>query len=267
MGWVRCADIVGGYQKAYFGTLIPNTYINKADGSAVSYNGWSATDYLEVVGGKETVICQVSSNDEYNVFYDENKTFISKFYYADRPITIPQNAKYMRVSAHNQDISPTSYYFNYANKTEPDLIPIPWDNVVTNIQRNRQWAVNGLSASSIRPVSDTNYSLGVIAVPVDVSDGSNVIVVKYDLCGYFGINDTMFNGIFFSNTNDVSNLGERSGLNFVKRLDEATLGSGETSTGHMDVISVPYTIPENLYIKMCFGWGSFSSIKLFKTKI
>jgi len=147
------------------------------------------------------------------------------------------------------------------------LTPISWDNVVTNIQRNRQWAVNGLVASSIRPVSDTNYSLGVIAVPVDVSDGSNVIVVKYDLCGYFGINDSMFNGIFFSDNNTVSNLGERSGLNFVKRLDEATLGSGETSTGHMDVIAVPHTIPENLYIKMCFGWGSFSSIELFKTKI
>ena len=155
----------------------------------------------------------------------------------------------------------------YECTSNKPLTPISWDGVVTNIQRNRQWSVNGYVASSIRPTTDTNYSLGVVAVPVDVSDGSNLIVVKYDMIGYSKINDSMFDGIFFSDNNTVSNLGERSGLNFVKRLYAVELGYGETSNGHMDAIAVPYTIPSNMYIKFCLGWGSFSSIRLFKTTI
>lgn len=118
MGWVRCADIVSGYQKRYFGTLVPDVYINNNNGQEVSYNTWSATGYLEV-SGTDTVIADVSATDNgstvYNAFYDAGKTFISSFSYLDRPVTIPQNAKYMRVSAPTAWFSATSYYYSLVN--------------------------------------------------------------------------------------------------------------------------------------------------------
>lgn len=123
MGWVRCAEIVGGYQKRYFGALIPNTYIDNGTGAEVSYNNWSATDFLEIAGDELSVgrLGSNSIDDNYNVFYDENKVFISSFNVSDRPpITIPQNARYVRFSNNNSGISPTSYFYYPSNEGKID---------------------------------------------------------------------------------------------------------------------------------------------------
>ena len=112
MGWVRCAEIVGGYQKRYFGTLIPDIYIDNNSGAEVSYAGWSATDFLEV-SGDSTVVVGTSSdtyNNYYNCFYDANKSYISYFSSSSRPVVIPQNARYVRFSSQTGTISPFSYF-------------------------------------------------------------------------------------------------------------------------------------------------------------
>lgn len=116
MGWVRCAEIVGGYQKRYFGTLIPNIYIDNNSGAEVSYAGWSATDFLEVSGDTTVMVGTPDGNQYYNCFYDENKNYISYFYSNARPITIPSNARYLRVSAESNAISPLAYFYYLPNK-------------------------------------------------------------------------------------------------------------------------------------------------------
>ena len=125
MAWFECTGgsgggtTVTGYRRRYFGTLIPNVYIDNNNGTAVSYNNWSATDFLEITGD-ETSVCRVGGdvyNDKYNAFYDENKVFISSFNTSDNQITIPQNAKYVRFSNITSTISSDGYFYYYFEET------------------------------------------------------------------------------------------------------------------------------------------------------
>lgn len=78
------------------GTLIPNVYIEQ-NGTEVSYNGWSATDYLEIPNVSTIYRAGQITTASYNAWYDENKTFIS-FFGARSIDTVPNNAKYVRYS-------------------------------------------------------------------------------------------------------------------------------------------------------------------------
>ena len=52
-----------------------NTYISNSDGSEISYNGWSSSDYIDLGTCKNILIVSDSSSflDSYNALYNENK--------------------------------------------------------------------------------------------------------------------------------------------------------------------------------------------------
>ena len=115
MAWFRCiggssSPSSGDFKKLYFGTLISAVYIDDGNGAEVAYNGWSATDFIEIFGNELTV--PFTRGEKYNAFYDSSKTFISSFRTNLRPVTIPQNAKYVRFSDQNNSISADYYFFS-----------------------------------------------------------------------------------------------------------------------------------------------------------
>ena len=101
----------------YIYDAVNNTYI-ESNGAETAYNTWSSSPYLYCGGASQLVFTvlldttMLSANNNYNAFYDENKTFISKFSIAGignasldgvevgatKEITIPGNAAYFRVS-------------------------------------------------------------------------------------------------------------------------------------------------------------------------
>lgn len=88
----------GDYKSIWDQTLIANTYIN-GSGAPVAYNGWSATDYIEIPDNTTNIYRVGNINRaSYNAWYDSNKNFIS-FFAANNIDTIPANAKYVRYSA------------------------------------------------------------------------------------------------------------------------------------------------------------------------
>ena len=94
-----------GYIPIWDQTLIPNVYIDLNNGSEISYNGWSATDYLDISDNSDGVVYRLGkiAQNVYNAFYDTNKNFISSFNgvgYNGGNI-IPNNAVYVRFSGGN----------------------------------------------------------------------------------------------------------------------------------------------------------------------
>lgn len=77
--------------------LTSNVYID-GSGNEVSYNGWSATDFLEIENSDVYIACSFEANS-YNAFYDSSKAFISTFSSTSGKLTIPTGAKYIRLSA------------------------------------------------------------------------------------------------------------------------------------------------------------------------
>ena len=102
---------------AYTFNPVNDTYI-ESNGAETAYTGWSSSPYLYCDGASQLVFTvlldstMLSVNNNYNAFYDENKTFISRFSIAGignatidgaeigaaKEITIPENASYFRVS-------------------------------------------------------------------------------------------------------------------------------------------------------------------------
>lgn len=70
---------------AYELNLIENKYVDDKNGELKDYNGYSCTPYLYCKGASKIrtkiiySVTMLASNNNYNAFYDENKTFISSF--------------------------------------------------------------------------------------------------------------------------------------------------------------------------------------------
>lgn len=77
--------------------LISDVYID-GSGNEASYNGWSATDFLDIENSDVFIAYSYEAN-AYNAFYDSSKAFISTFSSASGKLTIPTGAKYIRLSA------------------------------------------------------------------------------------------------------------------------------------------------------------------------
>lgn len=74
-------------------------YISKTDGSVNDEEGSSYSDFVEVTPGTKLIISNTMSTDnEWNVFYDSAKAFLSSFSNATGVVTVPENSKYMRLS-------------------------------------------------------------------------------------------------------------------------------------------------------------------------
>lgn len=92
-----------------------NTYINSENGALTSYSGWQSSEYMDISNYNKIVIySQGNLPDSWNAYYDENKNFIksinisgyTKKYKSSLGtyviIPIPEDAKYLRVSASNE---------------------------------------------------------------------------------------------------------------------------------------------------------------------
>lgn len=102
MAWFRCIGNNGGggggnyTDSLWDGTLIPDVYIER-NGVETPYNGWSATDYLEIPNVSTIYRAGNITTANYNAWYDDTKTFIS--YFGGGSVdTVPNNAKYVRYS-------------------------------------------------------------------------------------------------------------------------------------------------------------------------
>lgn len=84
----------GGYESMAL-NLVSNVYID-GSGNEVAYNNWSATDYLDI--GGQTTIYIAGTTSNYNAWYDDQKVFISQVNIGAGVLTVPSNAKYIRIS-------------------------------------------------------------------------------------------------------------------------------------------------------------------------
>lgn len=110
----------GNFTDSLFdGTLIANKYIKNDTGVETTYNGWSATDYLDVSGITEIYVSgdmlQVSAtNRKYNAWYDSSKATISTFNITSK-LTVPSSAKYLRLSCTTADITGTKLFVSFSS--------------------------------------------------------------------------------------------------------------------------------------------------------
>lgn len=92
----------GDYKSIWDGTLINNVYINYGDGKEVAYNGWSASDYLDLSENTDGFFYRsgIIGQATYCSFYDSNKNFVAVCPAANNfgQTTIPNNARYVRLS-------------------------------------------------------------------------------------------------------------------------------------------------------------------------
>lgn len=79
--------------------IVPNSYVSIV-GVIYDYNGWSRTDYIEIPHDVWTLNITATSQSQYNVFYDENKRFISAFTLSvgENTVRVPSIAKYVMLS-------------------------------------------------------------------------------------------------------------------------------------------------------------------------
>lgn len=97
-------DFLNGYPLKYSITWVDDGYIDQTNGDIISYDGWSYTDYIELKKNSALYVTTNSNIDNvFNAFYDSNKSFITNFNIranSDHALidSIPQNAKYVRVS-------------------------------------------------------------------------------------------------------------------------------------------------------------------------
>ena len=87
-------------------------YINNTNGLEVSYSGWSASDYIEIEANTDYQIFYIAlDNNKYRIgcyyaYYDSTKTFVSGgITNSDYNIHTPSNAKYIRCSFSNSELS------------------------------------------------------------------------------------------------------------------------------------------------------------------
>ena len=81
--------------------IVDGKYIDDADGSEKSANGYKCTDYIRIVGGASYYISSEQTNGRFGAWYDASKNYISGFSgssYFGAPITAPNNACYIRIT-------------------------------------------------------------------------------------------------------------------------------------------------------------------------
>ena len=80
---------------------IVNGYL--ANGNLQKGDRWVATDYMDIPKNLYIESDGTEEDNDYNDFYDENKTYISSFNTKGKYIKVPDNAKYMRLSTLNSN--------------------------------------------------------------------------------------------------------------------------------------------------------------------
>ena len=148
------------------GELLPNKYIND-QGNVASYNGWSATGFIELPDTQMfTIVASGSSDGSYNAFYNSSKERISMFSFMQgtNERTIPEEAKYMRLSATTSVMESLALSWELSYKKDIDALK---DAVCTEIG---DWIYGkGIDLSggvgsvvSLTPLSNTNIRYTIL---------------------------------------------------------------------------------------------------------
>lgn len=100
------ASEVGSFAPISF-TNVANCYVDNGNGNQISYNGWSATDFVDIQG--KSVRVSWGQTSSWNAWYDSAKKFISGFSAStSQTLTPPANAKYVRLSNTNAGMASLS---------------------------------------------------------------------------------------------------------------------------------------------------------------
>lgn len=102
-------------------TITTKRYVNGSGGLSVS-DGWSASDYIPIIGNTNIVISGISNTGTVaqHAFYDSTKTFISSINPTVMSFTTPANARYIRISMRSEN--PTSVQVEYG-QTATAFVP------------------------------------------------------------------------------------------------------------------------------------------------
>lgn len=134
---------------------IDGKYVSRSDGTEQSNTTYHATDFI-AINPKLGNIVLTSTNagnydTDYNVWYDEDKNFISNFSYArdaEKTITPPPNARYFRLSCNKTVV--LTLTVPYANKTLFDMLPENTETgnyVITSALRKENLIVEKLTGT------------------------------------------------------------------------------------------------------------------------
>lgn len=104
------------------------SYISKVDGSVTAEVGSSYCDFVSVEPGTKLIITNTMTSDtEYNVFYDSEQNFLSSFSTDNGSVVIvPNGAKYFRLSKHTADTI-TIIPEVFIKKSKATTISLPTD--------------------------------------------------------------------------------------------------------------------------------------------
>lgn len=104
------------------------SYISKEDGSVNAEEGSAYCDFVSVEPGTKLIISNTMTADtEYNVFYDSEQNFLSSFSTDNGSVvTIPDAAKYFRLSKHTADTI-TIIPEVFIKKSKATTISLPTD--------------------------------------------------------------------------------------------------------------------------------------------
>ena len=95
------AIIYGGFVPVFL-TYISGGYIY--NGNVVSYTGWKYTDYIDITLANGKIDFSITTiTGTYCAYYDADKRYISAFGNAAGVLTVPPNARYVRMSCREAD--------------------------------------------------------------------------------------------------------------------------------------------------------------------
>lgn len=105
---------------------IPGEYISDSDGTVLEQSTWSRTDYLPVDADTVRFIVDAAYGTRYNAFYNENKVFISSFIFTEsvKDVSVPDGAKYMRISCESRYTSNIKIYNPLAQTVDNHSVQI-----------------------------------------------------------------------------------------------------------------------------------------------
>lgn len=101
-------------------TWFDGGYIDYSSGEQYPEEGSSYSDYTLIETDRLIFTNTMTSDNEYNVFYDENKKFLSSFSNATGVVEVPNGAKYFRLSKYSSATLTVKMDYGYATKSYVD---------------------------------------------------------------------------------------------------------------------------------------------------
>ena len=188
------------------GNLIPNEYI-KDNGMFAPYNGWSRTTYIDVSETNEIdIISDGSSEGRYNAYYNEEKTVIGMFSFADGKShkVLPEGTKYIRMSAptavmESVELSYTLPIFKNVNElngaTEQIIHTVKQNGIEYTVETGGY--INGTNGNIVASenFSYTSYIDVSIATKIRYTRTTHIISTPSVGIAFYEADKTFINGV------------------------------------------------------------------------